>query len=71
MKTRIEKHHLPQQQHAAKPQAQPMGPPDVQEPDFAKECCRQSRLAAQTDKDDTHMQHLMDQALAELDGWTE
>jgi hypothetical protein len=45
--------------------------PDTRRPDFAKECRRQSRLAAKADMADTYMQHFMDDALADLDGWTE
>ncbi len=45
--------------------------PDTRRPDFAEECRRQSRVAAQADMADTDMQHFMDEALAEMDGWTE
>lgn len=45
--------------------------PDTRRPNFAEECRRQSRLAAEADKADTDMQHFMDEALADLDGWTE
>ena len=45
--------------------------PDTRRPDFAAECQRQSRLAAQADMADTDMQHFMDAALADVDGWTE
>jgi len=45
--------------------------PDTRRPDFAEECRRQSRLAAQADLADTDMQRFMDEALAEVDGWTE
>lgn len=45
--------------------------PDTRRPDFAEECRRQSRLAAQTDRSDADMLHLLDDALADLDGWTE
>jgi hypothetical protein len=45
--------------------------PDTRRPDFAEECRRQSRLAAQADMADTDMQRFMDQALADVDGWTE
>ena len=45
--------------------------PDTRRPGFAEECRRQSRLAAQADMADTDMQHFMDEALAEIDGWTE
>ena len=45
--------------------------PDTRRPDFAEECRRQSRLAAETDKADADLQHFMDEALADVDGWTE
>ena len=44
--------------------------PDTRQPDFAQECRRQSLLAAQTDLADTKMQQFMDEAVAEVDGWT-
>ena len=45
--------------------------PDTRRPDFAEECRRQSRLIAEADAGDTDMQHLMDDALADVEGWTE
>ncbi|WP_434517292.1 antitoxin MazE family protein (plasmid) [Dechloromonas sp. ARDL1] len=45
--------------------------PDTRRPNFAEECRRQTRLAAQADKADADMQHFMDEALADLDSWTE
>ena len=45
--------------------------PDTRRPDFAEVCRRQSRLAAETDKTDADLQHFMDEALADVDGWTE
>ncbi len=45
--------------------------PDTRRPDFAEECRRQSRLAAQSDMADKDMQQFMDEALADVDGWTE
>ena len=45
--------------------------PDTRRPNFAEECRRQSRLAAEADKADADMQRFMDEALADLDGWTE
>ncbi|MCG1055418.1 antitoxin MazE family protein [Mycetohabitans sp. B5] len=45
--------------------------PDTRRSDFAEECRRQSRLAAQADMADTSMQHFMDETLADVDGWTE
>lgn len=45
--------------------------PDTRRPDFAEECRRQSRLVAQADLADTEMRQFMDEALADVDGWTE
>ena len=45
--------------------------PDTRRPNFAKECRRQSGLVAQADIADTDMQRIMDEALADMDGWTE
>ncbi len=44
--------------------------PDTRRPNFAEECRRQSRLVAQADMPDTDMQDFMDDALADVDGWT-
>ncbi len=44
--------------------------PDTRRPDFAEECRRQSRLVAQADNADTAMQQFMDDALADVNGWT-
>ncbi len=45
--------------------------PDTRRPGFAKECRRQSLLVAQADSMDTAMQQFMDEALQDVDGWTE
>lgn len=45
--------------------------PDTRRPDFAEECRRQSRLAAKADSADHNMQDFMDEALGDIDGWTE
>lgn len=45
--------------------------PDTRLPGFAEECRRQSRLAAKADMADTDLQGFMDEALADVDGWTE
>ncbi len=45
--------------------------PDTRRPDFAEECRRQSLLVAQADMADTDMQHFIDKALTDVDGWTE
>ncbi|TNF55764.1 MAG: DUF3018 family protein [Gammaproteobacteria bacterium] len=44
--------------------------PDTRQPDFAEECRRQSRQVALADRADSDLRHLMDEALADMDGWT-
>lgn len=44
--------------------------PDTRRPNFAEECRRQCHLVAQADMADADMQHLMDAALTDVDGWT-
>lgn len=45
--------------------------PDTRHPDFAEECRRQCLLVAQADSADIAMHEFMDEALADLDDWTE
>ncbi len=45
--------------------------PDTRRPGFADECRRQSHLAAKADMADIDMQNFMNEALADLGGWTE
>ena len=45
--------------------------PDTRRPGFAEECRRQCLLVAQADSVDTTMQRFMDEALEDMDGWTE
>ena len=45
--------------------------PDTRDPGFAQECRRQSQLAAHADGADHDLQRLMDDALADVDGWVE
>lgn len=45
--------------------------PDTRRVGFAQECRRQCLLVARADRDDTTMQQFMDEALADMDGWTE
>lgn len=45
--------------------------PDTRRPGFAEECDRQCRLVAQADRADRAMQQFMDEASADVDGWTE
>ncbi|OIR00254.1 hypothetical protein GALL_177120 [mine drainage metagenome] len=44
---------------------------DTRRPGFAEECRRQCGLVAQADMADTSMQQFMDEALADVGGWTE
>ena len=44
--------------------------PDTRHPDFADECRRQCLLVAQADSADKATQQLMDEAFADMDGWT-
>ncbi len=44
--------------------------PDSRNPDFLKECRRQSRLAARADKADKDLHQFLDQALEDVEGWT-
>ncbi|AWN17580.1 hypothetical protein SALB1_3386 [Salinisphaera sp. LB1] len=45
--------------------------PDTRRAGFLEECRRQSRLAAAADRADIDTQAFMDDALADIDGWTE
>ena len=45
--------------------------PDTRRPDFAEECRPQCLLVAQSDSADMALQQFMDEALADVDGWTE
>ncbi|MEY4758166.1 MAG: hypothetical protein RJA34_3064 [Pseudomonadota bacterium] len=45
--------------------------PDTRRPDFAAECRRQSQLLAQVDSADADLDHLLDAAAADADGWTD
>ena len=44
--------------------------PDTRRPDFADECRRQSKLVSEADLADADMLRFMDDALADVDGWT-
>lgn len=45
--------------------------PDTRQPGFTEECRRQSRVASQADSADADMLQLMDEVLANVDGWIE
>lgn len=44
--------------------------PDTRRPDFEDECRRQCIAVAQADRADESLQQLMDEAAADVDGWT-
>jgi hypothetical protein len=44
--------------------------PNTRRPDFAEECRRQCLLVAQADSANMAMHQFMDEALADVDGWT-
>jgi hypothetical protein len=45
--------------------------PDTRRPGFAEECRRQSRLAAIADATDPDLSAFLDEALDDIEGWTE
>lgn len=45
--------------------------PDTRRPGFAEECRRQSELAAKADAADHDLLTLLDDALTDIEGWTE
>jgi len=62
------------QKHRAALKAAGMRPiqiwvPDTRAPGFADECRRQSLLASALDGQDTDLMTLLDEALADVDGW--
>ena len=44
--------------------------PDTRRPGFEEECLRQSQLVAASEQTDTATHQLMDEVLADTDGWT-
>lgn len=44
---------------------------DTRRPEFAAECRRQSRLAAQTDHADTELSQFLDDVLQDVEDWAE
>ena len=67
--TRVQKHRAALRKGGLRPVQ--IWVPDTRRPGFADECRRQSRLTAQADLTDTDMRQLMDEALADMDGWAE
>ena len=67
--TRVQKHRAALRMAGLRPVQ--IWVPDTRRPGFDAECRRQSRLVAQADQGDADLQDFMDDALADLDGWTE
>lgn len=44
--------------------------PDTRRPEFADECRRQSHMVAQADAADAQLLDFLDEALADVPGWT-
>ena len=62
------------QKHRANLRASGMRPiqiwvPDTRSPGFIQECRRQSLLVAASDNNDRNLMTIMDEALADVDGW--
>ncbi|MGF1642112.1 MAG: antitoxin MazE family protein [Thiotrichales bacterium] len=67
--TRVQKHRDALREAGLHPVQ--IGVPDTRRPGFAEDCRRQSLLVAQADAEDRGLDRLLDEALADLDGWTE
>ncbi|OYY74594.1 MAG: hypothetical protein B7Y40_04440 [Gammaproteobacteria bacterium 28-57-27] len=69
---RVQKHRAALRQAGLRPVQ--IWVPDTRRPDFVQECRRQSRIVAQAEEADavaSDLQHLMDDALADVEGWVE
>lgn len=66
--TRVQKHRAALRMAGLRPVQ--IWVPDTRRPDFADECLRQCQLAAQADMAEADLQQLLDEALADVDGWT-
>jgi len=44
--------------------------PDTRRADFARQCRSQSRRVAAADRADPELSHFLEEALAEVDGWS-
>ncbi len=67
--SRVQKHRMALRMAGLRPVQ--LWVPDTRRPDFTEECRRQSRLVGQADMADAEMQHFMDEALADVEGWHE
>ena len=67
--TRVQKHRAALRMAGLRPVQ--IWVPDTRRPGFDEECRRQCLLAAQADQADADLQEFMDDALSDVDGWTE
>jgi len=44
--------------------------PDTRRSDFARQCRSQSRRVAKADRADQELEHFLDAALTDVDGWS-
>ncbi|MFT0533813.1 antitoxin MazE family protein [Castellaniella hirudinis] len=65
--TRVQKHRKTLRRAGLRPVQ--LWVPDTRQPGFAEECRRQCRLAAEADRADAHLDELMSEAIADIDGW--
>jgi len=67
--TRVQKHRVALRMAGLRPVQ--IWVPDTRRPGFDEECRRQCLLVAQADQADADLQEFMDDALSDVDGWTE
>lgn len=67
--TRVQKHRSALRRAGLRPVQ--IWVPDTRRPGFAQECRRQSRLVAKVERADMQLERLMDEAVADVEGWTE
>ncbi len=67
--TRVQKHRAALRQAGLRPVQ--IWVPDTRRPDFLQECRRQSTLVARADEVDSDLLLLMNEALADVEGWVE
>ena len=66
---RVQKHREALRQAGLRPVQ--LWVPDTRRPDFLEECRRQTRLVGLADQGEPDLPYLMDDALADVEGWTD
>jgi hypothetical protein len=69
VKSRVKKHRDALQKARMRPVQ--IWVPDMRHPDFAQECHRQSKVAAEADAADPGLRQFIDERLKDVNGWTE